>query len=268
MFRDNPPWADKAMKKSWDQLKSSGLPLPIVPRGWKFEDLGCGHYGCVFATEELGVVFKLTSDPTEARFIQLAKPLGWPEGIVEYYGIVELDFTFRTRTVFAVWREEAYSVGKLDNLRYDPNDYESRSQRAFSTHLDRFRAHAARFRDTFKRSKDPQKLLRETRRLEEWAWRRVDEEMAYGMYGYRAFDRLRGAERAAASWRACEYIAEMMENTYLSGLVGGAFKFYMDHGFLLADVHLGNVGQVKRDEDYTTMPWVITDPGHVVVVNW
>jgi len=108
--------------------------------------------------------------------------------------------------------------------------------------------------------------------LEDWAWDNITLEDAQGVAGwaheftFSAINNYKGAYRLAASWRACAIIAEMMENTYLSDLVGGAFSFYMERGFLLADVHAGNVGRVDR-EDYGPGIWVITDPGHVVVLS-
>lgn len=271
-MQSNPPWANRALKQNWSVVKATAeqfeLPLPIETGTWKFEEFGCGHYGCVIPTGDSEIVFKLTSDSSEAEFIRLAEPLGWPEGIVKYFAIVPLDFTFRKRTVFAIWREAAFNVGEL---------YEDRSAKEFARNLNIFRDHASRFRGQLKHSKNPEKLWEEARRLDQWAWDNFSVEQAKekrrGRYGdrgfsyfYPAFQYLRGAQRLAASWRACEVIAEQMESTELSDLVGAALGFYMEQGFLLADVHEGNVGQVKR-EDYRSMPWVITDPGHVVVLG-
>ena len=43
-----------------------------------------------------------------------------------------------------------------------------------------------------------------------------------------------------------------------------AMGWYAKHGILLGDVHLGNIGKVKRDGDYI---WVITDPGEAVFID-
>lgn len=267
---ENPPWADRALKLNWDAVEAAGLPLPVrSSQKWKFEELGCGHYGCVMETSDPTIVFKLTSDPTEAEFIQLAKPLGWPNGIVRYYAIMPLDFTFRRRTVYAIWREAAFDVGGLQpRYGFDRQDYELRSRQDFTHNLTAFKENAARFRDQLKRSKKPDALWAEAKRLEQWAWNNVGLEDAQGAWGFRYINNQRGAYRLAASYRACAVIAETMEHTYLSDLVGGAFSFYMDNGFLLADVHAGNVGRVNREDyDPGEGPWVITDPGHVVVLD-
>lgn len=278
-MQSNPPWADRALKTHWDLIsvmaQENDLPMPAQRTGWKFEELGCGHYGCVLPTEDDDIVFKLSSDPTEANFINLAGPLGWPEGIVEYYGVLELDFTYRRRPVVAIWREAAFEVGKLDPpYNYDRKDYEMRSRKEFTNNLIRFRDHAARFRDQIQRSKDPNKLWTELENWSDWAWQHVgiDEAQGKSQYGglirYSFFDYLRGGQKLAASLRACQIIAEFMENTYLSDKVGAALRFYLDNGFLLADVHLGNVGKVHRKDEYgEEKPWVITDPGHVLVLR-
>jgi len=270
---ENPPrWVDRAIKSNWDAIKSMGLPLPVGGRlAGQTEELGCGHYGCVLETEDETIVFKLTSDPTEGEFIKLAGPLGWPEGIVQYHGIIRLDFTYRNRPVYALWREAANEVGNIWNYGRD-DDYESRARNEFIANLLRFKDHAARFRDSLKRNSS---LWGKAKRMEQWAWDTISLQDAEGERAWSStwdrhptlrdypLDHLRGAERVAASWRACEIIAEQMASTYLSDKVGAAFAFYMDNGFLLADVHTGNIGRVWRDG---SEPWVITDPGHVVVL--
>jgi hypothetical protein len=202
--------------------------------------------------------------------------LGWPTGIVEYFAIEPLDFTYRRRQVFAIWREEAFDVGQLEPGYYaDKKDYDVRLRREFVLQLLRYKDHAGRFRDALKRSKDPRGLLEQSKELEVWAWNYIAENSdsavlgrstsQYGNYP-RAYSisHFRGAERMALSWRACQYTAEMMGSTDMMQYVGEAFEFYMDRGFLLADVHTGNVGRVER-EDWSPI-WVITDPGHVVVL--
>jgi hypothetical protein len=278
-MRGNPPWADKALKKNWPSIaeiaREKGLPLPVGESSGKWDELGCGHYGCVLETEDDAVVFKLTSDPTEAAFIQAAAPLGWPAGIVEYFALAELDFTFRRRPVWAIWREAAFDVGQLEPpYGADRRDYEVRSRREFGALLDRFRTHADRFRTALKRTKRPVRVLAEAKELSDWAWRAVGYDEARGdadVWRKFAFlDNQRGAYRLASSWRACEIIAEYMANTYLADSVGGALEYYLTANILLADVHGGNIGKAMGRESYDEGegPWVITDPGHAVFVEW
>ncbi len=269
-----PPWVRKALKASWSEMAAAVRPEWLPDQD--ADDLGCGHYGCVLATDDPGVVLKITSDPTEADFVQLALSLGGlPDGLVDYHEVLLLDFSYRKRKVWAIWREAAYSVGELyPGYSADRSDYEVRSRLEFVDHLNQFKNHAARFRDTLERSKNPGKLLDDSKALEDWAWNAVGIDEAKGSpqdRGARAYSFVssqRGAYRLAASWRACGIISETMEHAYLSDLVGAALSFYMEHGILLADVHAGNIGRVERPGwDPGEGPWVITDPGHAVVVD-
>jgi len=282
---ENPPWADRALKENWDLLEefseANDLPLPSKPRrGHKFEELGCGHYGCVLPTDQKGTVFKLTSDTTESRFIQHVMPLGWPDGIVQYYGIIELPFSFRRRSVSALWREEAFDVGGLSRYHQEEelSRWEERERNRFITRLEQFKEHAGRARDMLKRSKDRDALWAEAQKFTQWAWDNIGADDAEGktQYGgrrsYLHIERFRGARKLAASWRACEIIAELMEHEHLSDSVGGALSFYLENKMLLADVHLGNIGKVRRIEEWDGGSderelWVITDPGHTVIVE-
>jgi hypothetical protein len=264
-----PPWAKKAERL----LDYSG-----VRQGWapttSTDALGCGHYGCVYALPDPGVVLKFTSDPTEVSFIKRAMEIGdWPEGIVEYYAVREVEMTYRKRPIFAIWRESAFSVGLPSSGYGRPKDYEEQSMAHFHKRLQQFKEHAARFKQMIDKKKGAARsaFLAEIDSLEQWAWDHIALEDAEGRsrpegwgYMYARLESQRGARRAAASLRACRILAEMMANEYLSDLVGGALDFYLDNGILLADVHANNVGQVHRD-GYDQ--WVITDPGHAVELS-
>ena len=272
----NPPWADKALRLEWDEIEAiaaaKNLPMPTPAGKRKFVELGCGHYGCVFSTEEEDIVFKLTTDSTEAEFIQLAMPLGWPSGIVEYLAIGPLTSRYKNRPMFALWRESAFEVGQLLRYSYDFSRSDRGEYIRFGRRLEQFKAHAARVRDSLK--KKPSRW-QEAKALTDWAWEYVGMDDAEGERQYASLnprnfypriESLRGAQRVAASWRACELLAEVMEHEYLASEVGGALGFYLEKGILLADLHSGNIGQVHR-ADFSKPPWVITDPGHSVVVS-
>jgi len=64
----------------------------VTKRGRRtFKEFGCGHYGCVFPTTVDNMVFKLTSDASEAAFVATALKLpDWPDGMIRYHRIVEL----------------------------------------------------------------------------------------------------------------------------------------------------------------------------------
>ncbi|MDP2607278.1 MAG: hypothetical protein Q8S00_32475 [Deltaproteobacteria bacterium] len=272
-MHQNPPWSNRALKQHWAEIRTVGLPMPVEDeKRWVFKEYGTGHFGVVMPTDTKGTVFKLTSDHTESDFIQLTEGLReegrWPVGIVDYYAIIPLTFTFRRRQVFAIWREEAYEVGYLTHPGYLVDEWEQQCRNQFALRLSQFKDHAARFRITLNNSRQPGKIWAEAKDLDRWAWNKIGGEDAEGksQHSYpNIITGQRGAYRLAASWRACEIIAELMENEHRSSEVGTAFSTFMSHGYLLADVHQGNIGMVPR-EDYQGKIWVITDPGHVVVL--
>jgi hypothetical protein len=148
--------------------------------------------------------------------------------------------------------------------------------RRLELRLIQFKDHAARLRDTLKRAKDPGKMWAEAKALTNWAWQSVgldtvEGNAKAGLYfrrQYRWFESQRGSYRVAASFRACEIIAELMENEYKADSIGVAFSFYLEKDIVLADVHANNVGQVlRKDSEYNGEIWVITDPGHAVVLG-
>lgn len=258
---ESPAWALRVLK---------GMDFSDVRRDWRpvdFTDsLGCGHYGCVLTVDDPNVVMKLTTDPTEVRFIKQAMSFGeWPEGIVEYLAIAKTGKQHRKRDVWAIWREAAFDVG-LD-LRPTGDKYVDRAVRDFSDRLWQFKTQADNARKILQRAKNPEKTLDEAKRFEDWAWNNValeDAEGADKRGNSLRLSRYKGGQALAARLRACAVLAEMMEHTYLSDLVGSALGYYLEKGLLLADVHSQNVGQVRRDGE--TM-WVITDPGHAVEVG-
>ncbi len=336
----NPPWADKVIDSHWEALSAGAsrlkLPLPkneVVKKKHKpTEELGCAHYGCVWRSEQPGVVVKLTTDQTEAHTIAasmyLKEKKGFdPEGIVKYYAVFALPEQHRGRPVFVLWREEADSVGLPSHHGYVKLDYDTRE---FSKLLARFKtlAHEARL-IAVKEMKKIGEKFEEIRRLERditdinswagssasskseeaklakvrekvsnekdpmsayWAWIKSQVDMGdmmhdefYERYGEEAsgvgrFDddkilnalmrRHKGMpNRFAWLIEACKQIAVEMENANgKSYLVGKALNEYMEEGLLLADVHHNNVGVLRRP-DYTGGIFVITDPGHAIVLK-
>ena len=271
-FVENPPWSDNLIAENMDEMIESGLPFPTGPG----EELGEGHYGVVYATSDPEVVFKVTSDPTEAAFIKKATPLGWPQGIVKYKAIIDFEGEYRGRKTFGIWREAAFPVGLY---KADANTaYDERNKREFEAYIQLFRRTAALARDTIK--KKPKMLEYATsEKGKRWAWDTMDYDwidprvQGNKIYSHRMahqpLARFTGWQRIAISLRACEALAQMMEhNNPMSQSVGATFGFYLDNDILLADVHGNNVGLVKRDDDYGEQTlWVITDPGHAVFLD-
>lgn len=141
------------------------------------------------------------------------------------------------------------------------NPYIRTSWRELLDNLNNLQAHASVVRQYVVKSKDPIKAMFLVADNSDFAW-----DYCRGS----VLRHLRGAKKAAVSLRLCESTAEIMEHTYASDLIGGAFSFYLEHGMLLADVHANNVGVVTRKNDHDD-EWggynVITDPGHMVPLD-
>ncbi|MGL4255647.1 MAG: hypothetical protein ACRCSL_04880 [Microbacterium sp.] len=286
------PWVDRAASSVWARIvaaspKPAWVPKHTTKRGGKVtvEEFGCGHYGCVMPTSDDAVVCKITSDATEAVFVAAAMRLGFgeeTEGIVRYHGVYELPGEHRGRKTFVLWREAATEVGLPAQMRREVRrdlivNREGRMQyinreveapRAYSDYeiirienlrryLDLFEDFAAAARDTLKRSARESDFAA-VRGYEDWAWGYVGNHDVEAV-GTRMLASLTGARRIAVALRACDIIAELMQNTDGCDLIGSALRYYLGEGILLADVHANNVGKVER-----TSGWVITDPGHAV----
>lgn len=258
------PWVDTTMRSFWERVsavvpKPEWMPL-LVPgkRRLSVQEYGCGHYGCVMPTGDDNVVFKITSDKAEAFFVSAAMKIGkMPDGIVRYYAIYGLPGVSRQgRPLFVLWREKATEVGlRVYHYKY-----------RFGSYLGRFLAFASIVRDSLKRSTNPVLLLTEAKRHENFAARVVSDldidNYAAAHEAVSVAARHRGAQKVAISLQLCRVVAERMLTVDGAEYVADALLFYLDEGLLLADVHAGNVGTVKR-----AVGWVIVDPGHAVVVD-
>lgn len=260
--------AESSIQRILKQNKEDILTA-VSPNLLPTESYGCGHYGCVFATNTPGVVVKITTDPTEVRFIKAAMEIGeWPDGIVKYYDIRPLRGGFRGRQAYMIWREEAHRVGRWTyhanysekswlEIGNDNRQYILRTLHQLMLRLNQYKYFANKVREAARVVP-----LEAAKRHEEWAWRMVSLEDAER----EAIPKLRVDQRMAYALRACEIIAEMMANEDKGYLVGRAFQFYMERGIVLADVHSQNIGYVTRPEFGGEM-LVITDPGHAVILE-
>ncbi len=263
-FRLNPQhrWVEKVLMRWWPVLEEivgpRWMPWDVEPElSW-----GCGSYGCVFPTPESGIVCKVTSDMTEAAFVSAAMSLGkWPDGIVRYHKIFQLeDEHYYQRPVYVLWRQAAEGVGELyaqassdwHKQRYGPG-----SCRSFIELLSQFQKEAARIRRAVLGARDKEKFLMRAQFLEDKAW---DRYRTVGGHG------VKGAELVAYKRLECRSLAHFMMGEECGGLVGGALDFYLDQDLLLADLHLGNIGEAIP-EDYEDYEVVITDPGHMVPLS-
>lgn len=288
-MKENPRWVDRALAESMDDIKdiarANSLPLPVG--GPQYEELGCGHYGCVLETQDEGIVFKLTSDPTEAMFIgrtldeqfQYAEDDSW--GMVIYFAYVGLDFTFRRRNVYAIWREAAFNIGGLIDKSWMTArpSWDVREKRESLANLRLYQDGASMIKDKVERSRNPRRLLEEAERMDRQARDIVMEHFIEQQTLYRRmapgnpiWDRYTGALGVAVGMQLCHEAAITMitSDRYLSS-VGNVFMHYLEKNVYLADVHGNNIGVVYRyhdiDEDMSHGTWAITDPGHAIFLS-
>jgi hypothetical protein len=259
------PWVDRTLKNTWEriseQVPASWMPETVPGRTFKIEELGCGVYGCVAPVPEPGMVFKITSDVSEARFVTMALKLPPTEGIVEYYKIFALaEARYRNRPLFVLWRQEAKDIGFLvaaarprftaaTKKRGDHDEYEIRTLREGMNQLNAFLKTARHARQRIL------ELLRRAPREEALAkvWKAFETSSPERDPRY-----YRGIPRIGILLRQCWGLAMMIQNTDLVYPVGSALIHYMDEGILLADVHANNIGKDKNGHA------IITDPGHAV----
>lgn len=281
MLADAPTWTLTFLTANWAEIQRAApdpawmpveLPGSTVKRR-QLDELGCGHYGCVFATHAPGIVLKISSDPSEAEFVKAAMKLDmWPDGIVRYHGILDLTGSFRNRPLFLIWREEAFDIGFLRSVNCraarNPN-----SCQEFGLYHEAYRNAASYVRAASTKSGWAAARTRaRAEAAQDWAWNQVTWEMGCYPRDHRAgrppFMAVPAPYRLAAALHICDMAFQMMANTDYATAVGDALRFYLEQGILLADVHFQNIGKVRRDEGYGLEEQVvITDPGHAVFVE-
>jgi hypothetical protein len=286
-LEENPPWVDGVLNRNFDAIVAKvgieRMPIPEALEPGKrkktYKEFGVGSYGAVYPTATPGIVFKISSDPTEARFITASMSLpeeDRPAGIVRYYGVWETREVHLRRRVYVIIREEAENVGGLvDIVRpYPPPDRQLQLKaQSVLAHLDWFRKWADLVRKKFDAATDEAKTLTEIKRLSDWAeenvdWSEIEERIRKETYPPKPLlpSWMKGAQAAAYGIRAAQIVAEDMTNEDIGYLVGEALGYFLEQGLLLADVHGNNVGQVRK-EGYSNPVWVITDPGHMVPIS-
>jgi hypothetical protein len=302
---ENPEWVDEVVAQNHRELtyrapQGAEVVVEEAEGHLHAPELGCGAYGCVFRTTAPGIVLKITSDPTEATFVQVLKDKGLANtlGITRYYGSSLLEGRRQGRALYALWREEADDVGELvarepqespkvtakgstrktpkprvwAALPLDPPRLETPVEaRRFADRLAEYRWYASSVRHVVDNAQDQDRTRARAAELAGWA-SLLDLEGA--VYNYlqdlrmkpTILDEHRGPERMALALRGCQVLAEAMAGESPAGaLVGGSFLEMQGKGIVLADVHGGNVGRVLRPEQYGRWRvWVVTDPGHMV----
>lgn len=274
------PWVQRTLRTVWDrvaaQVPESWMPKSRDRASQVFEEFGCGHYGCVMPTNEPGLVCKLTSDISEARFVARAMTLPPHDGIVEYKGLYALRGEERSvgwgnkRPMFILWRAEAFHVGLLSQARFYPNDpmlrayfkapedpYTRRMVQEGDTLLRRFQREAAVVRKYLKprlqTASNKEQLLSKV-------WQAFESSPPEDP-DLRSAHWAKGLQRVGIAINNCWHDAQMIQSTPYVDPVGGALAHYLNEGLLLADVHLNNIG-VSQDNAL-----IITDPGHAIEIH-
>lgn len=200
---------------------------------------GCGAYGCVFPTHNPTIVFKVTTDDTEAEFAgRLAQSLVAPI-CVRYYEVMEI--LASGEPTYFLWRESAQDVGDILRVINDTNGG----------------------------GYDAQQLVIKAMSL-------IDNQHALAQDAYEQLFELQdrpgrpqpmrnGARMALSRWEnACARMGSDPDLPELQEVATGMLRAFREQRIFFGDVHDGNLGQVSRD---AADHWVITDPGHVAVIE-
>lgn len=263
--KSNPEWTDDILYRFCEPIRSvaeaHGLPAPLLKRNCMIEqrsEIGAGDYGVVWTTEDTEVAFKLTTDSTEAHFIQTAinlrkEGISDPAGLIDYRAIFSVPVKHDGFDVFAIWREKAEHVG----LPCDVSEKEEDMVSFISLLSNFYKASDAAFFAAF----EEQNVSENEDRYFNWIEERVG-------LANRIFKGETGLYESsfAKTLAKCYRIAIDMENSGEAGrYVGEALKTYMENGMLLCDIHANNVGLVDRGKCRSI--WAITDPGNVLLLR-
>lgn len=284
----NPAWADRILEKNINLLGNvadSAELLPYLEFDAKnnrvfAKEYGCGKLGCVYPTLRDDLVFKITSDVSEVKFVLTAMNLGeWPEGMVQYTKVVILEGLYKSRPVAGLWREAAInkSIGVLGK-KFESNKM-SKQEELFDDFLSLFFTYtelAERSKKSIKSKQDLDLFFSTVSydtyksQVEDIWIKHFDPKNPMKMedeYDYYIYPQVSAAKesvqdkirRISILLSICIKIAkEIQTRTPEFASIGHALEFYGKKYILIGDVHLLNVAQVDRKGKST---WVIIDPG-------
>ena len=272
-FVPNKPWTDKVILHDWPKVlafaKKHGLPVPTstltAKRKPVWEEFGCGVFGCVFPTTDPDVVFKVTSDESEASFILRVAGLRHVnlDGLVRYDAALPISGARNGHKLLAVWRQEAQMAGQLEDLAKKDKELHH-----FVRRLEQIVWFALGVKETLEKHKEWERdVLRDVARwlpMTQDALRRHIDTLVENKG--KQIERWNTRERNDAleismNMAAYAFCCDVMsKESRLGELVGKTMYDLLRAGILLADVHPGNVGLVNSR-------WVITDPGRMVIVD-
>ena len=261
LARRNPAWTNSALLKQWDDIERlvghANMPKVTKKTAERLvaKEYGSGAYGTVMPTNTKGLVAKVTSDPSEAKFAYVIQRMGkYPEGVVKYKDVFRLHGNKDGRPIFILWREEAYDVGK--SLSEESN---------YMLIVMRDKLDPA-FQLTYSPEMRDQHMGPINTAIRTYKNRTGFEHGGEGPTWIDGFWVWAGGEdrRAGFDVDAARAIADDMAHGDSGRLVGAAIRDLIDRNLVLADVHPGNVGRVHRRGQMRT---VIIDPGNVTALT-
>ena len=236
-----------------------------------YQEFGCGHYGCVMPTGTPGLVFKVTTDATEAAFI--AAYLSWPkherpDGVVRYHKLLAIKSeSHLKRPVFVLLRDEANHVGSdaigtwiRTGALSSEKDYYLRSLRKLTAGLGNCLDAGRAIRKYILKKPNAHEILQKAMNRRDDAWE-MGERAAYGR------DKIL---QLAFQLQRFNQNADDLQGEPMGAEIGSALGDCLnDHGLLLADVHTSNIGMpgtpaLLGEIGHTP---IITDPGHAITLD-
>jgi len=268
-YKPNPPWADQMIERHYLDLAAYAGEEAMPRKVEAFDhwaEYGCGVFGCVYPTSLPGIVFKITRDVSEAAFVAAAIKLGeWPDGMVRYFGVAEVAppdkwssgaRERRFARYFVMWREEAFDVGRVRT--FDDSHIRLIGNAGFGVRTELERAGDVYEQKSLLRRAVP---VRAEMRAE--AERFVSKYITLADALWQILDHNRSPLTQVAYDIELAFVRakEAIEQGGDAGRIAETLMFYMNKGFLLSDIHTGNVGLVQR---VGTRQIVITDPGVMI----
>jgi hypothetical protein len=253
-IRLNPAWTNDLLQRHWDDLArvapDGAMPLleARYSRKLRAREFGAGYYGVVLPTTKKGLVLKITSDPSEARFVEAALAMGpIAPGIVRYRAVYAVPrVRHRGRAVYVLWREEATAVGKTITPKTAP-----RAAAMFQAYMEYAYAVQQHL------SRRPRARERVYALLAEM----IDIARRDDIDAYRRLAKTPDGRAASCLLAAGITLMRMRSKQRIAATIGGSLLHYIEQGLLIEDTHRGNIGKVRRGGKLVA---VLTDPGHVV----
>lgn len=298
-------FAQRILREIWPALggriQENGWPMKWMPEHVVTESEAdpespgekCGHYGCVAHTSDPTVMFKLTTDESEARVAHVlfsylpqhenAQP---HPNIIRYYGVYEVPGkSFDGRKIYAIWREECPCIGwkRWPKCLFEfatglPQDgiickrtrmqcrvaYRYEHNRAAKQAVEGLLDTASKllmYRRSADRAWGYADFLRQTEFLQEGLWR----EQLYDQWqkAPEMLDRHKADPQFQVSEKRDQlssylanalYWTELLHETAFGGGVADLFDWCWHHGILLGDIHIDNVGVVYASREIAAAP--------------